>query len=204
MSKNTKIILGIVLGIVVICGLAAIAGVIGIGLIGKRVADGSMFTDDPEEAASAAAEMLSYDLPDGYREQAVMNLIVGKMLVIAQSDLSTTDRTTPIIMIMQLSALISGDSMSQEDFQRQMEESMTTTSGGEKMELELVEEKEMTIAGQETQVLIYEGTNSEGAAVREVVTSMFKANGKQTIVMIIGPISTWPEEEMDAFLLSIK
>ncbi len=204
MSKNTKIVLGIILAIVVVCGIAVVAGVVGMGLLTKSVADGSMFIDDPEEAAVEASKMLSYELPDGYREQALMNVIVGKMLMIAQKDLSEADRTTPLIMIMQLSSLVAGDATSQEQFQRQMEESMTTTSGGEKLELQLVEEKTITIAGQETKLLVYEGTDSKGVELREVITGFFKANGKPTMVMIVGQISTWPEEEMDAFLSSIK
>lgn len=203
MNKNTKIVLGIILAVVVVCGITVIAGAIGLTILGKNFRE-NMFTDDPEQAASEASKMLSYDLPAGYREQAVMDLVFGKMLAIAQSDLGTADRTTPIIMITQLSSIITGDAMSQEDFQRQMEESMTTTTGGEKMELQLAEEKTMTIAGQETQVLVYEGADSKGIEVREVLTGFFEVNGKQTIVMIIGQISTWPEEDMDAFLTSIK
>ncbi len=204
MSKNTKIILGIVLGIVVICGIVAIAGVIGVGLIGKSVADGSLYTDDPEKLAEEASKILSYELPDGYREQALMNIIVGKMLMISQSDLSNSDYTTPVIVIMQLSSLIADGSTSQEDFQRQMEQNMTTTSGGEQLDLELVEEKTMTIAGQETPLLVYEGTNSKGVEVREITTGLFEVNGKSVMVMITGQKSNWPEEDMNAFLSSIQ
>lgn len=201
MSRNTKIALGILVAVVVLC-VAVVAGG-SVILRWVRTFGDRMMVDDPEEAAAFADTIAEYDLPPGYQEQAGINLVVFKMLVIAPSDSASDGLAEPIIMLMQTSKAVLDDA-DREDLKRQMQTSAEREFREEGFDTRLVAEEETVIAGDETTLFTYEGTDEEGNAFRQVLSDWFVVNEKPTLLMIMGPIQGWDEDEIDAFIHSIR
>jgi hypothetical protein len=69
--------------------------------------------------------------------------------------------------------------------------------------MELVKVEEKTIRGEETQVAIYEGTDTNGIVLRQVITS-FPGKDGTAMLMIMGPAELWDQDMIDAFIESIR
>jgi hypothetical protein len=52
-------------------------------------------------------------------------------------------------------------------------------------------------------VTIYEGTDNSGDSIRELIT-VFPGKGGTAMLMIMGSPDHWDQEEIDAFLGSIR
>ena len=68
--------------------------------------------------------------------------------------------------------------------------------------MKAVETKQMTIRGEEVEVITYEGTDDSGSVMRQVITT-FPGKGGTAMLMIMGEPQNWDKEEIDAFIESI-
>lgn len=165
--------------------------------VGKQVADSTKV--DPAAAAKAAHEIVdSYELPAGYQERMAMNIMLYKFVMIAPD--AASDQGKPFIMLAQFG---SGAGVSQERMEQQIRQSMEQQAGSRGMNMHLAEVKKMTIRGEETDVAIYEGTDQNGNALRELLAT-FPGKGGTAMLMIMGDTQGWDETAIDTFVTSIK
>ena len=202
MSRTTKIVFGIVGALVAICALVLVGAIVAVRVFGGTLMD-NLVIQDPDKAAEAAGEIVDYDLPPGYTEQMVMNIVVGKMILIGPEDLSD-HLMQPSIMLMQISSTATTSEMDQEQYREQMQASIERQANQNELSLELVDESEVEIAGQEVTLMTYEGEDEDGNQMRQVVSDFFEINDSMMMLMIIGGTEAWPESDIEAFIASIR
>jgi len=200
MSKNTKIVLGIIGGMIALCICICVGGWIALKISGKVLQE-TMVQDTPEEAAATAKEIIDYKLPLGYQEQMAMNMGFMQMITIADSQSTDTENSRPIIMIASMSPNIEAD---EEEMRLQIQLSMQRSSNRQGYEMKLVEEKEVTIRGQQVSLMVYEGTDENGNPMKQIVSGLFDGKNSKVMLFIMGQESNWNQEEIDSFILSIK
>lgn len=200
MSRNTKIILSVVLGASMLCGIAVLVVIVGMmpSAENVRVPTSSM---DLNEVTKQVSRMVEYDLPPGYREISFSDTPLGETLMIAKSDVSVSDTPGSVIVVMQPAPM---NTLSQEEMQHQLMMSMMMLAGKEGMDLEFVGSEDIQIAHQETGFLIYEGLGDDGDEIQLIVSGFFQVNGKQTMVVVYGLRDNWPAEDIEAFVQSIR
>jgi hypothetical protein len=199
MSRNSKIILGVLGGVVVLCMCVCVGGWIALrfsgDLIGKAVA-----VEDPIQAARIARDMIDYELPPGYQEEAALNFIVMNMVIISGSGTQTGGSANPLIILVGTSADLG---MSETEIRNQIQEQVLQSMQTQGFPLELVEQRAALLRGQDEILYIYEGVDDKGNKIREVMSSLFEGKQGMVMVMIAGPARTWDQGEVDHFLNSI-
>ena len=177
------------------CLCAAAVAVFLFYRVGKQVADSTKM--DPEAAAKAAHEIVdSYELPKGYQERMAMNILVYTFVMIAPDPDVNQDK--PFIMLAQFQAGVDEKQMEQ-----QIRQSMEQQAGNRGMNMHLVEVKKMTIRGSESDVALYEGTDQNGNALRELL-STFPGKKGIAMLMIMGDAQAWNQTEIEDFIQSIR
>jgi hypothetical protein len=198
MNKTTKIILIVVGSLLVVCACASVALLAtGAWSIGKfaQFAENST-TEDPQEVTQIASEIASFDIPEGFIKQYGMK-IGGWSLV----QYMTNDENT-ILFVSQFPA---GTSINVDEFMRQIESNThNPTSPWYNIDTALVEQKPVTIRGQETTLNISEGTTKEGVFYR-MANAEFQGNGEgPALFMIVGPADKWNDQAVEDFIASIQ
>ena len=195
MSKNTKRLLIILAIAIVFCVVGVAAAIGGVGLLADRFKDN--ITDDPTKAQQMAHEFIHYELPEGYTEKLGMDLLVYKMIMIADAEDASTK---PMILLAHFQQT---QGMTPEEMSQQMQKSLEQQNGSKGANLKLVETRKVTINGQETSLAVNEGTDSNGNTLRQWVTT---CPGKTGLVMILiqGDTASWDDAAFNAFLASLS
>jgi hypothetical protein len=202
MNRNTKILLGVLGGLVACCACAALAFFVGLPLVGGLLAE-RMIETDPAAAAATAHEVADYELPAGYRELAVSDFFVGKFVIIGDDTAgSLSSSRRPVIMLMQIS--VSGSQMDPEQFRLQMQRSMNQTWQEENIRFDLAGQETVTLRGQETILYYYEGESDAGVQYSQIVSEPFEGKTGTALLFITGPTASWDQAEIDAFIESIR
>ena len=200
MNKNSKIIIGIIAGVLALCICICVGGWIALKLSGKALQE-VMIKDSPEEAAAAAKNIIDYEPPSGYQEESAFNMGFMQMVTIADSVPEDRNNARPIILITSMPSDIEVD---EEEVRLRIQLSMRESAGNQGYEMELVDEQEITIRDQQVSLLIYEGTDDTGNAMRQVVSGLFKGKNSLIMLFIGGSEANWNQEEIDSFIASIK
>jgi hypothetical protein len=203
MSRNTKIILGLLVGILGVCLCGAVVAMFAVRRIGSVMAGRTVVTD-PAEVARIAEGMAEYDLPSGYREEFVIDFLLIRLLFIAPTRSSAGDQLLPIFTLGQPSSVNVLAETDLEEFSRQFLATMERESRIHGYDLQYVGEVETVIAGQRATLTVHEGLDDEGNQVRQVISSWFEVRGRPTVLMIKGDIETWDQTDVDAFVESIR
>lgn len=200
MSTNTKRIL-IILGVaVVVCIVGAAVAIGGMGLLAERFKDN--ITMDSKKVQAMANDFISYELPDGYKEQMGMDFLVYKMVMLGDSDLKSSKPSSgPLIILTHFQAT---QGMTPEEMTAQMQKSFEQQSSQKGMKFTLVETRTVTIKGKETTLNVNEGSDDSGYSYRQWVTNFAGKNGGIVILMIQGTTDSWDDSVLEAFLASIK
>ena len=69
--------------------------------------------------------------------------------------------------------------------------------------MQVVEVKNMVIRGEEVEVTIFEGTDTNGYVMRQLITS-FPGKDGTAMLMIMSSPSTWDDKVIDDFIESIR
>lgn len=162
--------------------------------MGQQVQEG--MKTDPHGAAQAAHAIADYELPEGYQEQFAMDFLTISMVFISPGEMGSFS-SRPTIMLSQFKSFVDG-----EQAREQMRQSVEQQWGRRDLSMNLVERITVNIRGEETDLLIYEGADDSGIAMRQLVT-YFPGKDGTAMLMVIGPIETWDEEAIDAFIESI-
>jgi hypothetical protein len=193
-GNNNKIWIGLGAAVLFCLCAVAFAAVIFIRM-GQQVKQG--LEASPEEAAKAAHAIADYELPEGYQEDAIMNILTTSMVLISPR---VPDPLSPAPTIMLAQFQTMGN---EEQAREQARQSLAQQMGRRNLVMKLVETKPTTIRGEETEVAYYEGTDDNGTAVRQVITT-FPGKKGIAMLMITGLSENWNEEEINAFIESIR
>jgi hypothetical protein len=195
MSRTTKIVIGIVGGLLLLCCL-------GIGLAAlllpravQNFAENSI-TDDPEQVAEVGQSILDYELPPGMQEEGAMGFAGIKMVFITAGP-----GNDAMVMLMQFPAIMQAN---EEEMRRQLEDAMTQQSGQRQFNMEVVSEDEVVINDQNSVLTTLEGTDENGNSIRQI-TGVFESKaGDPAMLMAISPIAAWEETNIDEFIESLR
>lgn len=198
MDKTTKTIL-IVLGsllLVCACGASALFAT-GAWSIGKVVqwADQNT-TENPQEVAQVASGIADFEVPEGFNTQYGMKL--GDFTMVQYM----TQDEKSIIYVTQFPA---GTSINVEEMMRQIRDSSRNpNSPWYNTHTALIEQKPVTIRGEQTTLSVSEGTNDQGVSYR-VANAKFQGNGEgPALFMIVGPADQWDSQLVEDFVASIR
>lgn len=197
MNKTTKTILIIVasLLLVCVCGVA-ILSVTGLWSAAKIAtwADTNT-TNDLAEVASMADEIAIFTLPDGFGSPYGMH--VGEITSIGFA--SQSKNTHILITQFPNGTVVNTDEM----LKLISKYSVEPDSGWNNAQTTVIEERPVTIRGQETTLSISEGTSSEGKTYRSAVAT-FQGKGGPSMLMIAGPVDEWDIQTVERFITSIQ
>jgi hypothetical protein len=192
MSRNTKIVVGIIAGIVGICCLIGIVAAVVLPRMFANFADS---IDDPAQAAEVARSIIDYDLPSGYEEQGAMNILGFRMAFISARDEQS------MIMLAEFPSALAQD---EAQMQQQMRDAFANQSGSQNVSLELVSSEDVTINGADATLATYEGSDNEGNRIRQIIGVFEAKSGNPGMLMIIGSQNNWDEGGISRFLNSLE
>ncbi len=187
MSQSKKVVIGILTALVIAC-LCFISAFL---LVTNRVVNQTM-TKDPAKAATQAAEIAIFDLPDGFSPTYSFDL--GGMKAV---DFSGPGKSH--IQLMQFHAKNYTDEEMKGLFD-QANQSFLEDYGN--MEVSLLEDREITIKGQTITAQIYEGRGAN-ASYRQM-NAVFEGDRGPVFLAYIAPPETWDNTLIAAFLASIR
>ena len=190
-SSNKSSTLYIVLVIMLSsCILLFGAGII-LTFCGVNIPFIEMFTEDPAEIHEIASDFIDYDLSPGYREQIAANIFgIGKM-VILDNDLMQ------VFFFLKIPAVVP---IGKGQVLHQMIYSLENLGG---VNMTYTGEWPATIRGQKVMVQEYQDESDIGPSIHQI-SATFKGKSGNVLLIIIGPVSSWSQTEIKAFLGSIN
>jgi hypothetical protein len=195
MSRNTKIILGIVVAVIVVCvvtaGVVTLVGVIAARNVVSSVQEN--MDKDPAQVEQTAAKIASFEPPAGFAPAFSMDL-AGVVWVYYEGPTSSSH-----LMIVNLPSgtHVDPDGL-QRDFQKYGVPGMDET-----MNIQATSERLVTIAGQDVTVQVAEQTNSSGEQYH-LEMCVFEGKSGPVLISINTPLSVWDQADVDAFYASIR
>ena len=192
MSRNTKIALGILGGLLVVCMCLGAGALFVLRSFGSAITQ-SVKTN-PTDIAQIANGIAQFDTPPGYKVNA-MSILGIDMLVIAP-----TNTGKPIFMVMQYPSNKTVDS---DQFQTQIEQSVGQQYFGRGMSFRNLGQTPAYFRGQRVDLIIMEGTTNTGKIILQEMGA-FQGNNGAVFLSIMGERATWDQATVDAFLHSIR
>jgi hypothetical protein len=198
MNQTTKTILIIIGSLLILCACGA-AVLMGTGLWGfgrfVAFADNST-TEDPQEVAQLASEIADFDVPEMFTKQYGMKIATFSMVQYMNSSEDT------FLFLTQFPA---GTSINPDEMMREIQNnSRNPNSTWYNNDTHIVEEKPVTIRGEETTLSISEGTSEQGVLYR-LANAKFQGNGEgPAVFMIVGPADEWDSQLVEDLLASIQ
>jgi hypothetical protein len=198
MNKTTKIILIVIGSLLVLCACttAALLGT-GIWSFSKLVqfAENNT-TEDPQKVTQVASDIAQFDVPAGFNPVYSM-----KIANFTMAQYMTGDEKSVILM----TQFPRGTSINMDEMMRQIQQnSPRPNSPWYNMDTALLEQKPVTIRGEETTLSISEGTNDKGETYRMASTSFQGNGGGPTVLMIVVPAAQWDDQMVEDFIASIQ
>jgi hypothetical protein len=204
MSSNTKIILGIVVGLLVIlclcaCATASIAGWFfrnsSVNVSPSRIATAAdaAIQINPSQADASGQQIAAFTLPEGWRSEYAIK--AGNFRLVGYAPATGTGH----IMLAQIPETERADVAKLE---REMR-SLAASHGyhWSQGEMTVVERRPITIRDQATELIISEGRGSSGAWRQAM--AYFRGDRGLTLVIFGMPQDSYDEAAADAFFASI-
>ncbi len=201
MTRNTKIVLGVLAGFLLTCMCCAMTGAVLFFLPARETLQQTRIERAVRvngvryapEMDAAAGQVATFTLPDGYRGQSVLQIGGLTMLMYASED------GTGHIMLMQIPTGLKGLTQI-EEFVRQ---STQRLGYDHYSRTRVIGEKKVMIRGREVVFPITEGTSSDGRTCR-VVYGVFEGNGGPAFLTIAMPAENYNQTMIDALIESIR
>ena len=197
MDKSTKTILIVIGSILLVC-LCATVGIFATGLwsFGQFVnfVDQSV-SESPQEAVRLGSEIADFEVPEGFGSPYSVHF--GNVTMIAYK---SSNEKSHIL----LAQFPDGTSIDKDEMLKQIREGSSDPNNiWYNTETVLVEQKPVTICGQETTLNISAGTTTDDVEFR-MATATFEGRGGPALVMVMGPLDGWDIEMVEAFIASIE
>ena len=191
MNESKKLLIGFGIVLVICCCVA------GVSYFAFREFANQMksaVNGDPANVARAQEEISGFDVPPGYTSFA-FNMLNYNMI--------TLNPETPgrgmMIMLMQYTGLVSGNS---EQMEEQLRRAISQQGNQPGAVTQVVDTHEEVIRNQTVIVTISEG-KYETFTMRQWST-VFQGNKGPTILMIQGTVGSWDDQILEDFIKSIK
>jgi len=198
MNKTAKVILIIIAVLIVLCccvGTAlTLTGVVSMGTILQNIDANT--TENPEEVAIIAADIADFAIPAGFKEPYGMKIMNFSAVGYFSPDKSTHIFITELPKNLNLNV----DEIMQ-SMQEQSGKGQVTVNGGE---FTSVENRPVTIRGQQSTLIIKDGVSSEGDTVRVGTLSFDSKQGNQAVLMISSNNDSWDDAMVNDFIASFK
>lgn len=197
MDKTTKtvlIILGSVLAVCACAGTAVFAT--GVWSFSRFVnfAEESV-SESPQVAVRVGAEIADYEVPEGFGSPYSIHF--GDVTLIGYK--STSERSHLL-----LAQFPEGTSVNLDEVLRIIREGANDPNSiWYDTETEIVEQKPVTIRGQDVILTISEGMSSGGVEFR-MATAKFEGRGGPALAMIAGPLDEWDAKMVETFIESVQ
>ena len=198
MDKTTKTLLIIIGSLLVLCA-CTVAALMGGGLWGftkfAQFADRST-TEDAQEVAQIASEIADFDLPAEFDTQYGMKIASFSMVQY------TTRNEDTYIFLTQFPA---GTSINPDEMMRQIKDNARNPkSPWYNTDMQLVEQKPVTIRGEKTALSFSEGTSDQGVPYH-MINAKFQGKGPgPSLLVIVGPADQWDTKMVEDFIASIQ
>ena len=190
-NSNRKLFIIIAAVAAVLC-LVACAAILLLGRgLGNMVQ--SSMVQDPQQAAELGKEVADFTLPRGFEPVGAMNFM-GMKLAMYSAD---TGRS--MIMLMKVPGVSSVSEVDMDAMREQMERSI----GRQMTDVRLIDSYETTIRGEPGQVIIQEGTSSDGVLTRMLV-AVFEGKSGLSMMMIMTPANEWDQGMASDVVKSIR
>ena len=150
--------------------------------------------EDPQFTAQVAHSIIDYDLPPGYQEQRAIQVKTYYTLAIIVSN----DRPSDLIAIQLASNVLKDPEWGESSQERAAQEFADLH-----YQTHIVNVQEVFVRNESTKLLILEGQDDDGVAIRQALTVFTGKNGN-VLVIIVGDIETWDQVMVDQFLSSIR
>ena len=197
MDKTTKTVLIIIGSILVVCACTGVA-VFATGLWSfnrfVNFAERSV-SESSEVTIRVGEEIADYEVPEGFGSPYSIHF--GDVSLIGYK--SPSERSHLL-----LAQFPDGTSVNIDEMLRIIGESSNDPNSiWFNTDMEFVEQKPVTVCGQDATLTISEGISSEGIEYRMAATK-FKGRGGPALVMIAGPLSEWDDDMVLTFVESIQ
>ncbi len=195
MSTNSKIILGVVGGALLLCLCAALAAIwLFIPVSGLlEQTQGMKIYMQPANADQVAREIADFQLPAGYTVQDAMSIGHFELAIYAESTYKGH------LILMQLPPGVTAD---QSEMERHLREQTHDLNYVPYTRVQTISTSQRTIRGQSGTVTNSQGTNSEGEIYR-LTQAIFQGKDGLAFLLIAAPQSRWNQAEADAFIASL-
>lgn len=198
MDKTTKTIWIVLGSLFLVCACAAgmlfATGLWSVGKIANWAQSNTR--EDPAKVQQIAAEIADFDIPAGFNKHYGMKL--GELRLVQYM----TDNEKVVVILTQFPA---GISINPEEMLRDIRNgSRDPNSPWYNTDTKLVEQRPVTIRGEETTLSISEGTDDKGTLFR-VANARFNGNRNgPALVMIAGPADQWDLAMVEDFIALIQ
>jgi hypothetical protein len=152
-------------------------------------------SENPQEVIRFGSEIADFDVPEGFGSPYGMHF--GEITSVGYASQS---KNTHLL----LTQFPEGTHVNVEEMLKLINQySIDPDHAWADAQSTLIEEKPVTIRGQETTLSISEGTSSDGTNYRSAIAT-FQGKGGPCMLMIAGPIEEWDIERVEAFIASIQ
>lgn len=191
MNRTIKIILGLAAGILVLCLIVSVAGLLLFRSAGKALT--KTFQTQAATTAQIATQIADFELPAGYGNTVTAHL-AGYSLV----GYTGTDEHSHIY----LAQADSSTGITMEEIQRHILET-SRAEQDQNVEMQIVDTVAATIRGQEVNLVVSEGLNHDGDVSRQL-SGLFQGRSGPAVVIVSGPAATWNQALVDEFIASVR
>ncbi|MEZ6146732.1 MAG: hypothetical protein R3B91_15210 [Planctomycetaceae bacterium] len=190
MSTGVKVLIGFM----IVGGVAVLVCCGGIAFFGYKFAQ--MTTEDPEEIRTIQEGIADIDVPDTLTPKAGVNaqvMGVGMQMAVYEDGDS-------VLMLMQMNG---PPGMDAAQMRQQFQQQLDQQGQNRNIEVESSEQRDVTIAGEETTIEIVKGKDGQGKEMRQV-NGVFQGKGGAAFIVYICPEENWDEERAIGIFESIQ
>lgn len=163
-----------------------------IGLLALLSACGTVeLTNDSQHAAKLASKIADFDVPEGYVSEFSAEM--------SGYTLATYKGTTDPSHLYLIQSEKEADGA---ELERMLTE-LAPGSSNPDTRMTVVENRPVSVRGQDVTMIISDGTNHEGAAYRQA-TVAFEGKGGPALIVLSESLELWNDEVVAAFLASIQ
>lgn len=195
MSTNSKIILGVVGGALLLCICAALAAIWLFQPVGTLigVTRGVSSNAQPENVDQVARQIADFQPPAGYTGQYGMSIGHFELAIYAESTYKGH------LILMQLPPGVTADQL---EMERHLREQTRDLNYGHFTRVQTISTSQTTIRGQPGTVTNSQGTNSENEIYR-LTYAIFQGKDGLAYLFIAAPLARWNQAEVDTFIASL-
>jgi hypothetical protein len=193
MSRSTKIVLGVFLGVVAIVFLCAVTAVFSVGgLAAGSIAQALEF--DRDAVTAQAAAIADFTLPEGFAPAYAFSAGGFRLVSYDPGDGHSH------LMFVQAPAWVEFEPGEfEKQLRRDFGDRLQWADDGEST---MVDRRTLRVGGQPVEFTISEGVNSAGGDFR-TMAGVWNRTGGQVLIYIEEPVERWNQAEIDAFVASI-